>query len=91
MKKLILLLALISFSNFGFAQESSDLGAWYMYFGNFRFAESPWAIHGEAQYQNHNTIGDLEQLLLRTGLQYNLKNGAASFLAGYGSIPSQVE
>lgn len=91
MKKLVFLLTFISVSNLGFAQESSDLGAWYMYFGNFRFAESPWAIHGEAQYRNHNAIGDLEQMLLRTGLQYNLKNGAASFLAGYGSITSQAE
>lgn len=69
-----------------FAQEESDLGSWYMYFGNFRFAESPWAIHGELQYRNHNILGDLEQLLLRTGLQYNLKSGQASFLAGYASI-----
>lgn len=91
MKKLILLLTFISISNFGFSQGSSDLGAWYMYFGNFRFTDSPWAIHGEAQYRNHNAIGDLEQMLLRTGLQYNLKNGAASFLAGYGSITSQAE
>lgn len=91
MKKIILLLAFISFSNVGFAQQDNDLGAWYIYFGNFRFTESPWAIHGEAQYRNHNTIGDLEQLLLRTGLQYNHKSGNASFLAGYGSITSQVE
>lgn len=91
MKKLILLLVFLSVSKLGFAQEKSDLGAWYMYFGNFRFTESPWAIHGEAQYRNHNVIGDLEQLLLRTGLQYNLKNGVASFLAGYGSITSEAE
>jgi len=91
MKKSILLLAFLSFSTVGFAQEDNDLGAWYIYFGNFRFTESPWAIHGEAQYRNHNTIGDLEQLLLRTGLQYNHKSGNASFLAGYGSITSQAE
>lgn len=91
MKKLVLLLVFLSVSKLGFTQENSDLGAWYMYFGNFRFTESPWAIHGEAQYRNHNVIGDLEQLLLRTGLQYNLKNGAASFLAGYGSITSEAE
>ena len=91
MKKIILLLAFISFSNVGFAQQDNDLGAWYIYFGNFRFTESPWAIHGEVQYRNHNTIGDLEQLLLRTGLQYNHKSGNASFLAGYGSITSQAE
>lgn len=91
MKKFIFLLAFISVSNLGFAQDSSDLGAWYMYFGNFRFSETPWAIHGEAQYRNHNLIGDLEQLLLRTGLQYNLNNGAASFLTGYASISTESE
>lgn len=64
------------------------MGAWYMYFGNFRFSESPWAIHGEVQFRNHNVLGDLDQLLLRTGLQYNLKSGQASFLAGYASITS---
>lgn len=90
MKKFVFL-AFISLSNTGFSQENSDLGAWYMYFGNYRFTESPWAIHGEAQYRNHNLIGDLEQLLLRTGLQYNLKDGSASFLAGYGSITSESE
>lgn len=91
MKKLVFLLVFLSISKTGFSQENSDLGAWYMYFGNFRFAESPWAIHGEAQYRNHNAIGDLEQMLLRTGLQYNLKNGAASFLTGYGSVTSEAE
>lgn len=91
MKKLVFLLAFFSFSKSCFAQESSDLGAWYIYFGNFRFAESPWAIHGEAQYRNHNLIGDLEQMLLRTGLQYNLNNDAVSFLAGYGSISTETE
>jgi hypothetical protein len=61
-----------------------------MYFGNLKFKESPWAIHGEVQYRNHNLIGDLEQMLFRTGLQYNLQSGT-SFLAGYGSITSQSQ
>lgn len=69
-----------------FAQDESNLGSWYMYFGNFRFSETPWAIHGEIQYRNNNILGDLEQLLLRTGVQYNLKSGQVSFLAGYSSI-----
>ncbi len=73
------------------AQSKSDLGSWYMYFGNYRFSDSPWAIHGEFQYRNHNIVGDLEQLALRTGLQYNLENGLVSFLAGYGSFTSQAE
>lgn len=90
MKKFILFVILLSTSFSINAQENPELGAWYMYFGNFRFRESPWAIHGEIQYRNHNIIGDLEQLLLRTGLQYNLKDGKASFLIGYGNITSDI-
>ena len=62
-----------------------------MYFGNLRFKESPWAIHGEAQHRNFNMLGDLDQLLLRTGLQYNSKSGQSSFLAGYSSITNGKE
>lgn len=90
MKKLAIFLALILIPSLGFSQKNPDLGAWYMYFGNLKLAESPWAIHGEIQYRNHNLIGDLEQMLIRTGLQYNLKTGT-SFLAGYGSITSQSQ
>ncbi|WP_035457030.1 DUF2490 domain-containing protein [Algoriphagus terrigena] len=86
MKKLLILVLLSTFSLSSFAQDDSDLGSWYMYFGNFRFSDSPWAIHGEVQYRNHNMVGDLEQLLLRSGLQYNIKSGQASFLVGYASV-----
>lgn len=88
MKKIILFVLLLSTSFSIKAQENPELGAWYMYFGNYRFQESPWAIHGEVQYRNHNILGDLEQLLIRTGLQYNLKDGSASFTLGYGNITS---
>lgn len=90
MKKLICTVLIFIFSIPAFSQEESELGSWYMYFGNFRFTESPWAVHGEVQYRNHNLLGDLDQLLLRTGLQYNLKSGQASFLAGYASVTSGV-
>lgn len=86
MKKLLILVLLSIFSFSSFAQDDSDLGSWYMYFGNFRFSDSPWAIHGEVQYRNHNMVGDLEQLLIRSGLQYNIKSGQASFLLGYASV-----
>lgn len=75
----------------GGAAQNNDVGAWYIYFGNARFNNSPLSIHAEAQYRNHNIIGDLEQLLLRTGLQYNLKDNAATFTAGYGFIRSEPE
>lgn len=90
MKKLFTALVICLLFNPVYAQEESDLGAWYMYFGNFRFADSPWAIHGEAQFRNNNILGDFEQMLVRTGLQYNLKSGQASFLAGYASVTTGI-
>ncbi|HEY3386809.1 MAG TPA: DUF2490 domain-containing protein, partial [Saprospiraceae bacterium] len=52
------------------AQESNS-GAWYMYFGNQAFHQR-WNWHNELQYRNYNLVGDLEQIVLRTGIGYNL-------------------
>ncbi|WMN12356.1 DUF2490 domain-containing protein [Marivirga salinae] len=71
------------------AQDDPDLGAWYMYFGGVEFENSQFGIHAESQYRNHNIIGDLEQLLLRTGMRYHLKDGSATFTLGYGHITSE--
>lgn len=71
--------------------QNSDLGGWYMYFGNVPLKDKNFSIHGEVQYRNHQVIGDLEQLLIRTGLQYHLKDKAATFTLGYGNITSQAE
>jgi len=79
--------SLCTFSSF--SQDDTDLGAWYMYFGGIEFENSQFGIHAEAQYRNHNIIGDLEQLLLRTGLRYHLKDGSATFTLGYGNITTE--
>lgn len=89
--KSFLLYILINYFSLPFYAQNSETGAWYMYFGNARFKNSPLSLHLEAQYRNHNIIGDLEQLLLRSGLQYNLKDNAATFTAGYGFIRSEPE
>jgi len=83
------LIFLFSFSP-SFAQDDPDLGAWYMYFGGAEFENSQFGIHAEAQYRNHNIVGDLEQLLLRTGLRYHLKDRSATFTIGYGNITTQA-
>lgn len=70
-----------------FAQvEESKLGAWYMYFYNAKFNESEWGVQGDFQYRNWNSLGDLEQLLLRSGLTYSPKEWKATFTLGYGNI-----
>ncbi len=86
MKKLIIIV-LLSVPLFGTAQDS-ELGNWWMYFGNMKI-DSKWNWHSEVQYRNYNFIGDLEQLLLRTGVGYNLSENNNNILLGYGYILSQ--
>ena len=89
-------LKLISFSIFlvvfilpktAIAQDS-NLGNWLIYIGNKKLNEK-WNIHNEVQYRNYDAIGDLEQLLLRTGLGYNLTENNNNILLGYGYILSE--
>ncbi|MEQ8712640.1 MAG: DUF2490 domain-containing protein [Cyclobacteriaceae bacterium] len=86
MKKLLFLLFL-GLPFFSHAQDST-LGNWLMYFGN-KNLKSGWNWHHEVQYRNYNAIGDLEQLLLRTGVGYNLSENNNNLLLGYGYILSQ--
>ena len=81
----LLLLFLVPFASFS---QDSDLGNWMIYFGNKDFSDR-FNWHHEVQYRNYNAIGDLEQLLLRTGLGYNLTEGNNNILLGYGYILSQ--
>lgn len=86
MKRLGLIL-LIMIPVLGFSQ-SSDLGNWFVYIGNKKIDDKiNW--HHEAQYRNYNAIGDLEQLLLRTGIGYDLTENNNNLLLGYGYILSQ--
>src|SRR5690606_3213141 len=90
MKKKIGMVALmlsLTLPNFLNAQDS-DVGNWLMYFGNKKI-NSKWNIHHEVQYRNYNAIGDLEQLLLRTGLGYTFNEGKNNVLLGYGYILSE--
>ncbi|WP_283636435.1 DUF2490 domain-containing protein [Aquaticitalea lipolytica] len=67
--------------------QDSNFGNWMIYFGNKQL-NSKWNLHHEVQYRNYNAIGDLEQLLLRTGLGYNLTDNT-NILMGYGYILSE--
>ena len=67
--------------------QDSNFGNWMIYFGNKQL-NSKWNLHHEVQYRHYNAIGDLEQLLLRTGLGYNLTDNT-NILMGYGYILSE--
>jgi len=90
MKKSLLSILLLS-SLFVSAQvDTSQTGAWYMYFYNFDFKDSQFGIQGDFQYRDWQGLGDMEQLLLRSGLTYRPKNTSIKFTLGYGNITSGV-
>ena len=68
--------------------QKSDIGNWLIYFGN-QAINKKFNWHNEVQYRNYDAIGDLQQLLLRTGIGYNLTENNNNILLGYGYIHSQ--
>lgn len=67
--------------------QQDEFGNWLMYFGTNRVADD-WSIHSEIQYRNHTLAPtNIEQLLLRTGLNYHVSDNAI-LTAGYGYIAS---
>ncbi|RIW17092.1 DUF2490 domain-containing protein [Algoriphagus lacus] len=66
--------------------DDDQLGAWYMYFFTKKFKGSQFGIQGDYQFRNWNIGGDLEQLLLRTGVTYQPKNTNVTFTLGYAFI-----
>lgn len=68
--------------------QKTDTGNWFLYFGNQKI-NNRWNWHNEVQYRNFNFAGDLEQLLLRTGIGYNLTENNNNVLLGYAYIHSE--
>lgn len=72
-----------------FSQVDEDqLGAWYMYFFNHNIEGSRWGLQGDAQYRNWDLGGDLEQLLLRSGVTYRPRHANVLLTLGYANITS---
>lgn len=68
--------------------QKTDTGNWFLYFGNQKI-NNRWNWHNEVQYRNYNFAGDLEQLLLRTGIGYNLTENNNNVLLGYAYVHSE--
>jgi hypothetical protein len=85
-KLVCFLLVFFSATN-GNAQDS-EVGNWFLYFGNQKI-NNRWNWHNEVQYRNYNFAGDLEQLLLRTGIGYNLSENNNNILLGYAYVHSE--
>lgn len=68
--------------------QNSEIGNWFLYFGNQKI-NNKFNWHNEVQYRNFNFIGDTEQLLVRTGLGYNLSENNNNILLGFAYIYSE--
>ena len=84
-KYFLILVVLVPFAA---TSQDNNLGNWLIYIGNEKL-NTEWSLHNEIQYRNYNAIGDLEQLLLRTGVGKNLTEGNNNLLLGYGFIRSE--
>ena len=85
-KNNIILITGILFATSANAQKS-NMGNWFIYLGNQKLNKK-WNWHNEVQYRNYNFIGDVNQLLFRTGIGYNLSENNNNILLGYGFIQS---
>lgn len=68
--------------------QKSDTGNWLMLFGNEKMNDK-FNIHYEVQYRDYEFLGDLNQLLLRTGIGYNLAENNNNVLLGYAYVHSR--
>ncbi len=82
------ILTLLAFTPLTLMAQQSDFGNWLIYFGDKKI-NNRWNWHHEVQYRNFNFIGDIEQLLLRTGIGYNLTENNNNIHLGYGFIYSE--
>jgi hypothetical protein len=85
MRIILILMILLPFSAFS---QKSEVGNWLIYFGDKKINQK-FNWHHEVQYRNFNFIGDSEQLLLRTGLGYNLTENNNNIHLGYAYIYSE--
>ena len=82
-----LLIILFLINIFSVKSQDNKIGNWLIYFGN-KDLNSSLNWHHEIQHRNYNILGELEQLLVRTGLGYNV-NENNNILLGYGFIDSR--
>ncbi|MYI74855.1 MAG: DUF2490 domain-containing protein [Acidobacteria bacterium] len=68
--------------------DRDQLGAWYMLFWSTRFDDTPLGLQGDVQHRNWNMGTDLEQLLIRGGLTYQLPAAPVLVTGGVAHITS---
>lgn len=84
----ILILSLLYFTPHVSAQ--SDLGSWFMFFGNAKLKNSDFKLNYELQNRNYDFASDLNQLLVRGSIQYTgIEN--LNLAMGYAFVLTEKE
>jgi hypothetical protein len=68
--------------------DESRVGAWYTYAWNATFEERRIGFQGDVQYRNWDSLGDLEQLLVRGAATFRVGDGPTLYAAGLAHITS---
>lgn len=92
MKKIILITILAACTNtFKSQVVQNETGTWYMAFFDITFKESSWGLLGDIQYRNWDlTASDMEQIILRGAVSYNIPKSKIKVYAGYAHFISGV-
>ncbi len=87
-KTLFVAFSIIAVSNYSSLAQQSDLGNWFVYLANQKLNNN-WTWANEIQYRSYNFASDFEQLLIRTGIGYNLTDNNNNLLLGLAYIRSE--
>lgn len=86
MKYILIILVMLKVS-LATAQDNTT-GTWIMYFGDQKIS-SRWNWYNEFQARFYEFTGDLEQIVLRTGIGYDLSENNNNVLMGYAFFHSE--
>ena len=65
--------------------QSNEVGSWLVYLGNQKL-NNKWNIQSDFQYRNYQILEQRNQLLIRAGVGYNLKDQNHNLLLGFAHI-----
>jgi hypothetical protein len=86
LKFILFLFVMLCQTDFLNAQQSK-FGNWFIYFGNQKISKK-WNWWNEVQVRNYDFVEDVQQVLMRTGIGYDLVENNLNILVGYAHVAS---
>lgn len=84
-KRYIILASILCFIQIHLDGQENGLGSWLSYFGNQKISDR-WNLQSDFQIRDYQIVKQRNQLLLRAGLGYNLKENNHNLLMGFAYI-----